>query len=392
MSTRPQPIERATGNPRFAAPVEVREVMGRRDWNDFLRLPWQIYAHDPVWAPPLLAERRLFVDRSKHPFFQHGTAAFYVARRQNRVVGRICVSDDPRYNARHGVNQGCVGLFECIDDEETAHALFDAAAEWLRKRDRDQLVGPIDYSTNYTCGLLIDGFDTPPRVMMNHHHPYYQSLWESWGFRKAKDLYSWWFDDPYNMAVSWRDKAQRLVQRCGVTIRAFRLNDFAGDVRRCQQVYNEAWQNNWGAVPMTDAESLHLAKNLRRLADPELLLIAEADNRPVGFCLTIPDFNEAMRPLNGRLFPMGWFRFARNLKRIRTARVLTCGVVEKYRRRGVTDLMILRTLEYGKKALNFDTAELGWTLEDNTMINRTIETVGGRRYKTYRIYQRSLGE
>ncbi len=392
MSLPPQSIARPeSGAPLADSSVVVREVSGRRELGQFLRLPWTIYADDPVWAPPLLAERRLFVNRDRHPFFKHGSAAFFLAHRDRQVVGRICVSDDPRYNAQHGVNQGCVGLFESIDDEAVAHALFQASADWLRARGRDQIVGPIDYSTNYTCGLLIEGFQTPPRVMMNHHPPYYQALWESWGFGKAKDLYGWWFDDPHDMARSWREKAQRLVGRCGVTIRAFRLNDFAGDVQRCLEVYNEAWRDNWGAVPMTDAESLHLAKNLRRWADPELLLIAEADGRPVGFCLTLPDFNEAMRPLNGRLFPLGWLRFARNLKHIKTGRVLTCGVVDKYRRRGVTDLMILRTLEYGKHVRGFDNAELGWTLEDNALINRTIETVGGKRYKTYRIYERGVG-
>jgi hypothetical protein len=226
--------------------------------------------------------------------------------------------------------------------------------------------------------------------MMNHHPPYYQNLWEAWGFRKAKDLYCWWFDDSIDMASSWGPRARRLEQRVGVTIRPFRLDDFTGDVQRCLQVYNEAWKNNWGAVPMTEAESVHLATTLRKVADPNLLLIAEAEGQPIGFCLTLPDFNEATRDLNGRLFPFGWLRFSRNRKHIRTGRVLTCGVVEKYRRRGVADLMILKTLEYGKYTLGFNAAELGWTLEDNEMINRTIRTVGGKRYKTYRILTREL--
>jgi hypothetical protein len=390
MSTQPLPVEKPNAARALAPPVVVREVGGRWEMREFLRFPWEIYAQDKAWVPPLLAERRLFVNRARHPFFRHGQAAFLIARRGQRIVGRVCVSDDPRYNAHHGVNQGCAGLFECHDDEEAAHALFDAAAAWLRQRGRDTLVGPIDYSTNYTCGLLVDGFDTPPRVMMNHHPRYYQALWESWGFRKAKDLFSWWFDDSINMLSAWKEKAVRLEARSGTTIRPFRLNDFAGDVQRCLNVYNEAWQKNWGAVPMTDAESLHLARTLRQLADPNLLLIAEANGKPVGFCLTLPDFNEAMRPLNGRLFPFGWLQFKRNLKRIRTGRVLTCGVVEKYRRRGIADLMILRTLLYGKYSLGFNAAELGWTLEDNSMINRTIQTVGGERYKTYRIYERSI--
>jgi GNAT superfamily N-acetyltransferase len=255
-------------------------------------------------------------------------------------------------------------------------------------------MGPIDYSTNYACGLLIDGFDTPPRIMMNHNPPYYAALLEACGLSKAKDLYSWWFDDRLDVLDAWRAKAERLAARGRFQVRSFRLDDFDAEIERCKAVYNAAWERNWGFVKMSDAEFAYMAKHLRQLAAPELLLLAEVEGRPVGFSMTLPDLNEAIRPLDGRLFrwglPIGLVRLLRNRRRIRTARLLTLGVIEGFRRRGISELLILRTLDYGKHVAHYTGAELGWTLEDNELINRTIVAVGGRRYKTYRIYEREI--
>jgi GNAT superfamily N-acetyltransferase len=226
--------------------------------------------------------------------------------------------------------------------------------------------------------------------MMNHNPPYYSRLIEAWGLAKAKDLYSWWFEDPHDMLAKWKSKSERLAARGRITLRHFQVGDMAAELARCKAIYNSAWERNWGFVKMTDAEFDHLAKDLRRIALPELLLFAEMDGRPVGFSMTLPDINEAIRPLNGRLFPIGWLRFMLNQRRIRTARLLTLGVLEGYRRRGVAELLILRTLDYGKNVVRYTGAELGWTLEDNDLINRAIVTVGGKKYKTFRIYQREI--
>lgn len=375
-------------------PVTIREMYGRRDANAFVRFPWRVYADDPQWVPPLLVERKAFIDPHRHPFYQHGAAAKLLAWRRGEVVGRILVSDDPRYNAQHGANAGCFGMFESIDDRQVAHALLEAAAAWLRGRGRTQILGPIDYSTNYGCGLLVEGFDTPPRVLMNHNPPYYAPLLESWGLAKAKDLYSWWFDDSFDMLQVWRERAEHLARRGRVRVRSFRVDDLQNEVRRCKAVYNQAWRQNWGFVQMTDAEFDYLVGDLVRLARPELLVLAEVDDRTVGFSMTLPDFNEAIRPLRGRLthwgLPLGWLRFRRNCHSIKTARMLTLGVIDGYRRRGIAELLILHTLDYGKNTAGFTGAELGWTLEDNESINRTIRAVGGWRYKTYRIYEKAI--
>jgi len=285
-------------------------------------------------------------------------------------------------------------MFECFDDGEAAAALLDAAADWLRRRGRSTVMGPIDYSTNYPCGLLVDGFYMPPRVMMNHHRPYYAGLLESWGLTKIKDLYAWWFVDPRNMLAKWRRKAERLAKRGGVTVRPFRKKNFAADAEGLQEIYNQSMSRNWGFVKLTAAEFHHFAKRLTQITVPELVFLAEVDRKPVGCSITLPDFNEAIRPLNGRLttfgLPIGLTRLMRRLPRVKTARMVILNVLEKYRRRGIAELLILQTLDYGKNTLGYTGAELSWTDEDNDLVNRTIQAVGGRRYKTYRIYEKPI--
>lgn len=374
--------------------VRIREVKGRRLREAFVRFPWRIYRSDRCWAPPLLIERRDFINPRRHPFYLHGRAAALVAFRGEEPVGRVLVSDDPNYNREHGSNLGCFGMFESVDDEQVARALIDAAADWLRARGRDTIRGPIDYSLNYPCGLLIDGFDTPPRIMMNHNPRYYERLLMSCGLTKVKDLYAWWFDDSHDMLTVWGRRAERLAARGRVQVRSLMFADLDAEIDRCKAVYNAAWKRNWGFVKMTDAEFHDMAKHLKLIAIPELLLLAEVDGEPVGFSMTLPDLNEAIRPLNGRLFnwglPLGLWRLYRNRRRVKVARLMALGILEPFRRRGVAELLILRTLEYAKHHVGFTGAELSWTLEDNDLINRTIEAVGGRRYKTYRIYERSI--
>jgi GNAT superfamily N-acetyltransferase len=377
-----------------AASVEVHEVTTRRALNKFLKVPWNIYRHDPHWVPPLLAEVKEFLNPKKHPFHLHGAAAQFVAFQAGAAVGRILVSDDPRYNERRGTNVGCFGMFECIDDRPTAHALLDAAAGWLGDRGRTAILGPIDYSTNYTCGLLVDRFDTPPRVMMNHNPPYYAALLESWGLAKVKDLYAWWFVDPHDLAVKWQRRADWLARRGGVAIRPLSKKDFRADVERCYDVYNDAQKDNWGFVELTRKEFFYLAKQLARLGAAQHTLLAEVQGELVGFSVTLPDVNEAIRPLNGRLsrfgLPIGWARLVFRMGRVKTARTAILVLSEAYRRRGISELLILETLDYGKNTAGYTAAELSWTLEDNDLINRTIERVGGRRYRTYRIYERGI--
>jgi GNAT superfamily N-acetyltransferase len=380
--------------PADSSVAVIHEVSGWRARNAFVRMPWPIYADDPQWVPPLLLERREFIHPRKQPFLQHGSAAMFLARRDGQNVGRILVSDDPHYNAEHSTNLGCFGMFESIDDVGVAHALLNAAADWLRARGRSEVMGPIDYSTNYSCGLLVDGFDTPPRVMMNHNPPYYAALLESWGLKKAKDLMAWWFVVDDHLIDKWGRIAKRVLERQSVKIRHFQKSDAKNEIRRCKEIYDGAWQRNWGFVRMTDAEFFHFAEGLLQLVPPELLLLAEVDGQAVGLSLTLPDFNEAVRSLDGMLFPWGLptglMKFKRNCRKIETGRVLIMGVLEQYRRRGITEAIIVNTIENVRKFGGYKHCELSWTLEDNVSVNRALESSGAKVYKTYRIYNKSL--
>jgi GNAT superfamily N-acetyltransferase len=373
--------------------IEISEVITRRERSAFIKFPWQIYANDPAWVPPLIIERKAFLDRKRHPFYQHGDAALFLARKNGKIVGRIMASDDPNYNSLHQSNVGCFGLFESIDDHYVAAALFEAAASWLRRKGRTEMMGPIDYSTNYVCGLLIDGFQFPPTILTAHNPPYYRRLIESCGFIKAKDWYAWWFADPAKAVAHLRRLAARFKKRCPGTIRTANLRNLPGESRRLREIYNQAWEKNWGFVPFTRAEIEFMTKELKPLLVPEFAWLAEVGNEPVGFILALPDINVVLRDLNGRLtrfgLPIGLIKLLLHKKRIRKGRLIALGVVQKYRRAGIAEMLVLRVMEETmiKRGI---TGELSMTLEDNFMINRFLEAIGAHRYKTYRIYSRSI--
>lgn len=375
-------------------PVEIAQVTSRADRDVFLKFPWRIYENDPAWVPPLLLERKEFLDREKHPFFEHGDAALFLARAGGEIVGRIMASDDPHYNALHQSNVGCFGLFESVDDGSVAAALFQAAAHWLRAKGRSEMMGPIDYSTNYVCGLLVEGFEFPPTLLTAHNPPYYASLLEGFGFSKVTDFYAWWFSEPARAAARLRRLAASLGKRHAVTIRPGNLKNFRAEAGRLREIYNEAWKENWGFVPFTEKEFEFMAKELKQLVVPEFTLIAEVGNEPVGFILCVPDINIALRKINGRLtsygIPIGLTKLLYHKSRIRTARLIALGVKPRYRRGGIAEMLVLRIIEEAMLKRGF-TGELSMTLEDNHLINRFLAAIGAERYKTYRIYRRSLG-
>ena len=373
--------------------IEISEVGSRQERNAFIKFPWRVYANDPAWVPPLIIERKEFLNRKRHPFFRHGDAALFLARKNGEIVGRIMASDDPNYNALHQSNVGCFGLFECINDRDVAVALFERAARWLREKGRTEIMGPIDYSTNYVCALLIDGFQFPPTILTAHNPPYYRDLIESCGFTKAKDWYAWWFDDPRNAVMQLRRLATRVHRRWPVTIRPANLKNIRDESRRLREIYNQAWEKNWGFVPFTEAEIEFMTKELKPLLLPKFAWVAENGNQPVGFALGLPDINVILRDLNGRLtrfgFPIGLIKLLFCKKRIRKGRLIALGVIEKYRRAGIAEILVLRVIEETMVKRGI-TGELSMTLEDNFMINRFLETIGARRYKTYRIYSKPI--
>ena len=372
--------------------ISMVEVRSRAERDDFIKFPWRIYRNDSAWVPPLIIERQAFLDRKRHPFYRHGDATLFLAKRNGEIAGRIMASDDPNYNALHHSNVGCFGLFESIDDVDVASALFNAASSWLRSRGRTEIMGPIDLSTNYVCGLLIGGFEHPPTVLTAHNPPYYAQLFEANGFQKEVDWYAWWFD-PKNAPVA---RLRRLVgartRRTAVKIRSINLRDLVGESQRLAVVFNEAWKNNWGFVPFTAAEAAHVAKEMRPIVDPRMTLIAEIDNMPVAFVICVPDINVVLQQINGRLtrfgMPIGLFKLLWYRRKIRKARFVALGLLEKYRRTGIAEMLVLQVMEEG--ARRGFASELSMTLEDNVMVNRFIDAMGASKYKTYRIYRRSI--
>ncbi|MFZ1218814.1 MAG: GNAT family N-acetyltransferase [Chthoniobacterales bacterium] len=375
-------------------PIEVTQVNSPKEQGEFIRFPWRIYANDPAWVPPLIIERKEFLSR-KHPFFAHGDAALFLARSGAKIVGRIMASDDPNYNAIHDTNTGCFGMFDSIDDQEVANALFDAAEGWVRGKGRTEIMGPIDYSTNYLCGLLIHGFEHPPTLLTSHNPPYYAALIERWGFEKTMDLYAWWFSDPKEAAARLRRLMSRMKNRQPAVLRQADTKNLDAEGQRIRAIYNQAWSKNWGFVPFSEAEMAYMTKELKPIVEPELTLLAEVDGEPLGFILAVRDINVALQKINGRLtwfgLPIGLAKLLYYKNRIKRYRLIALGVVEKYRRHGIAEALVLRVIEEAmiKRGI---TGEQSLTLENNFMINRFLEAIGAQKYKTYRIYRRRLTE
>src|SRR5690242_8254622 len=291
--------------PQVAVDVTITPVRSAADRTAFIRLPYWLYRGDPNFVPHLEMERRDFLDPRKHPWFELGKAELFLARRNGQVVGRIAALNDPRYNEFHQTKLGFFGLFECIDDAGVARALFEAAAAWVKAQGFPQMMGPMNFSTNYECGVLVEGFDSPPVIMLTYNPRYYVGLYEACGFTKAKDLWAWELSSSTPPPEKVVRIAEKMRQREGIVVRSVNLKDFEGEVRRLKEIYNAAWEKNWGFVPMTEREFDHLAREMKPMVVQDLLLIAEVKGEPVAFSMTLPDANIALKAAGGRLTTFG---------------------------------------------------------------------------------------
>jgi GNAT superfamily N-acetyltransferase len=371
--------------------VEVRPVDGRADLERFLRLPWKIYAEDPNWVPPLLSDVRLALNVKKHPFHAHAEVATFLAWRGTDVVGRVAAIVNRAHNEFHEDHSGFFGLFESIDEQGVADALLLTVEMWLRERGMTRIEGPMNLSTNEeVCspGVLIDGFHRPPVIMMGHTPPYYATLIERAGYTKTKDLLSYWIDAP-QPPERLRRGYDRILASGEITVRSLDMRRFDEDVATIQDIYNSAWERNWGFVPMTAAEIDHLAKQLKPVVKPGICALAFDGGEPIGFALALPDYNYALRHVNGRLFPVGLFKLLWHRRRIDTARTLTLGVRPSHRGRGLDALLITHiTLEANR--IGLWRGECSWILEDNMPMRRILERSGAVADKTYRIYEKTV--
>ncbi len=365
--------------------LEISPVQSSRDQRDFLRFPYEFYKNDPYWVPPLILDQKALFDPAKHPFHLHGAMQRFLARRCGRTVGRIAAILDPNFSQFHGEKAGFFGFLEMIDDAEVAAGLLGTARDWLVRHGAEAIRGPVNPSTNYECGVLVDGFDSCPRIMMTYNPPYYGQLIEAAGLKKAKDLVA--YDLP--VANARADRVRTLTEKAtsnGVRLRTLRLDDYANEVELAWGIYNSAWAKNWGFVPMTRAEFLHHGRELRQILIPDLAWIAEVDGQAIGFALAIPDINEALHRLRGRLFPFGLFKLLWHRRKIKYLRVIVLGVKEEFRPTPAAAALYAALIrECGR--LKFGGAECSWILEDNVLMRRSIEALGGKVYKTYRIYE-----
>ena len=377
------------------SPVSIVPIgRSRKDLGRFFDVADRIYRGDPNWVPPLRDDvAKVF--SPKNPFFEHAEIQLFVARRGGEDVGRIAAVLDRAHNEFHGERTGFFGFFESENDAAVASALLDAAAAWNRQRGMALLRGPANPSLNDEAGLLIEGFDRPPVMMMTYNPRYYPALVEGAGFHKAKDLLAYWFDIGPEPLATLTKIADRVRRREGeVTIRPITKKSLESDLPAIREVYNAAWEKNWGFVPMTPAEMDYMAKRLKPLLDPDFLFLGEVrrpdgSSEPVAFMLTLPDYNTAIQPLGGRLLPFGWLKFLLGIKKIKTLRVVTLGIKKEYRNRGYQAIV----MEHGlKEALKrgYTGCEVSWMLEDNEAVLRTVRLWGGRPYKTYRMYDRDL--
>ena len=366
--------------------LEVRPVAERRALHRFVELPWRLHAGS-AWVPPLRRDVHRILDPAQNPFFRHSAAALFLAERNGETVGRIAAIENRRHLETYRDATGFFGFFESVDDAGVAAALFDRAAAWMRERGLRRLRGPTSFTINDECGLLLDAFDLPPVAGMAYNPAYYRGLVEGCGFAKAQDLLAFRLR-PAEVPARLAATRPGLVRQ-GIVLRPIRLRRLDEEVQRIQQVHAQAWAGNWGAVPLTAEELGWMARDLRQIADPDLVLIAEHQGRPVGISVAIPDVNQILRHLDGRLFPTGFLRWLRWSRRVDGLRVLALGVLAGYRRRGVEAAMVAETIAIALRK-GYRWAEMSWILESNAPMRRVLERLGAEIYKTYRLYDLDL--
>ena len=368
-------------------------MQGRGELTKFIKLPFRLHRGTP-WVPPLIYERRHFLDREKNPYFRHAEAEYFLARRDGEPVGRITAQVDRRWDEFQGGSDGQFGFLEAEDDAEVFSALLGTAEDWVRSKGRNRMIGPMDFTTNDECGLLIDGYERRPMILQPWHPPHYRDHLESLGYGKQIDLLMWYLrmgelKEGLSCHPAIHEAAEKVETEHGITIRNMRRRDLDAEIARFMEVYNSAWETNWGFVPITEEEVDFQASNLKQILDERWTFIAEKDGEVVGAALTLPDINQVMPKLNGRLLPLGWLHFLLGKRKVDEVRVFALGVKPEYQHTGVAASFYIKHLE----ATDPDgvmAGEEGWILESNEPMNRAMEGMGGTVVKRYRLYEKRL--
>ena len=367
--------------------ISIKPVGSDKELMQFIKLQWKFYKDDPYWVPPLISERKHMFNKEKNPFFKHADMQLFLAEKDGELVGRIAAIKNDRHNEYQNENIGFFGFFECINDQEVANKLFDAAKEWIQKQGLDAMRGPANPSSNDEWGMLLEGFDDEPRLLMTYNPKYYLELCENYGLKKVKDLFAYKLE--HNKVTS-SDKLARVAdiaqRRSRIKVRGANMKDFTNELEKFKYVYNKAWAPNWGFVPLTDEEIDSMAADLKPLVEPSLILFGEIEGKLVGAALVMLDYNYVLKQMNGRLLPFGFLKLFTQKKKIKWARVLTLGLIPEYQKRGL-DAVFYWEIVHRAHKIGIDLGEASWILEDNDMMNRGAQVMNGEVYKKYRIYE-----
>ena len=385
-------IQQHSSSINQSSTLRIEYVEGKQAKNEFIRVPWPLYRDDPMWVPPLLLERRMHLSPS-NPYFEHAKYMSWVAYRNTKPVGRISAQIDQLHLDRYQNATGFFGMLEAEDDPAAFQLLMKTAESWLRDQGMKHISGPFNLSINQELGLLVEGFNTPPSIMMGHARPYYGDRIEEYGYRKEKDLLAYIIDSDFKHSAAMKTVTARAKSR--VHTRSLRKSSFGEELRIIRDIFNDAWSQNWGFVPFTNKEFEHLGKDLKLLVDENLVKIAEVEGEPAAFIVVLPNINEAIHDLNGKLLPFGWLKLLWRLKvkYPETARIPLMGVRRRYHESlmgAALSFMVIGAVQEPGLKRGIKKVELSWILEDNMGMRDIIESIGGRVYKTYRIYSKDL--
>lgn len=378
-------------------PIEIKPVLNKKDRKKFVTLLWDIYEGEPNWTPPLIMERMDAIDEKKNPYFLHAEVRFWIAYKDGKPVGRISAQIDELVEPQHGVKTGHYGFFECIDDQDVANALFDTACAWLKEKGMIEVIGPFSLSINEETGMLVEGFDTPARLLMGHARPYYEKLISNYGLDKIKDTWAYRLDirEPI-LPPTIQKLVDRAVDKGQVKFRPINMDKYEEELKIILDIFNDAWIENWKYIPFTQAELDHTVKELKMIIREDFTYIAEVDGVPQAMMVTLPNINEIIRDFDGKLFPFGIVKLLWRLKlkpSFKTVRVPLMGVRTEYQNSRLSGIMSFGLFEACRQSatkIGCEEAELSWVLEENTRLSKLLESVGCVKYKTYRLFQKDL--
>jgi len=370
--------------------VSIKPVNSKKELMQFIKLPWKIYKNDPYWVPHLIADRKKILDKNKNPFFKHAEMEMFLAEKNGELVGRIAAIKNDLHIKYQNENLGFFGFYESIDDQEVANALLDAAKNWLKSKGLEAMRGPANPSSNDEWGLLVDGFNDSPRLLMTYNPEYYMRLFDNYGLKKEKDLLAFRIEhDKLMQSEKLKRGAEIVRNRYKLEISQLNLKDLKGELDKVKYVYNKAWAPNWGFVPLTDEEIDAMAVDLKQIVEPSLVLFGKINDQLIGFALVMLDYNQIFKQMNGRLFPFNFLKLFTKKKDITWARIITLGLIPEYQKKGLDAVFYWEIVNRAAK-IGIRLGEASWILEDNEMMNRGITLMNGEKYKTYRVYQMSI--